>query len=207
MITLLAIAPEDGWAFVRKDGVILLVKPPYTKLATLQVDARTVENAVSTHGFEHVPPERSFASWSGLISFLHGQVLESRKARGRPLPDSGVGESFLQVAPKEVLETFLARVEHELLPNKKWDHAQKLLLAMLKTPRVRSEEDLASRAALLLERAMKLEERAEELRRSACEEAEPLESDFPLAASRYGAERLKEQAHSICETHQIWAFA
>ncbi len=47
MIELLAVADEVGWAYVRCEKDVFLVRPPYTKSSRTLVDDQTVEKAVA----------------------------------------------------------------------------------------------------------------------------------------------------------------
>lgn len=95
MLKLLAVAPEDGWAFVRvQDTTCCLVRPPYAKSNVLLADDAAVKTALSKHGFVSPVDDRTFVDWATLIAFLNRQVLQSRAATALPLPEFGAGEEL-----------------------------------------------------------------------------------------------------------------
>ena len=149
MIQLLAIAPEDGWAFVRSEGRILLLRPPYGKRRRPSVEEGTVARAVAMEGFEAA--DQVFPDWIALFAFLEERFLAGRK----PLPAALAPESverILRHAPGSALEKILNRIEHEFLPGRHWDAASELLARFLavETP---AAAGLRPRAAELLVRS------------------------------------------------------
>ena len=150
MIQTVAVSYEDGWAYVRLDQRLYLIYPPYSSVGLTPADERTVERAIGTLGFSFL--EREFRGWQELVSFLHDRVVEARRERGRDVAESAPGREFLRVAPAEELRNFLNRVESELIPQQKLEHAENLLLAMLTTPEVQDHRDITKRAAELMQR-------------------------------------------------------
>jgi hypothetical protein len=150
MLKVLAIAAEDGWAFVRTDDDIRVVRPPYWHSNTSSTSEYSVQAAIARHGFS--PCDEQFADWEGLTAFLNEKVRASRLARGEEIRRRGLGAEILQFAPANVLESFLSRVETELLPPGDWDSAERLLHDMLKVPEVRKNDSLFSRVCDLLVR-------------------------------------------------------
>ena len=203
MLELLAIAEEEGWAYVRQQGHIYLVRPPYVKSALRLVDEDVVEKAVGIHGFTAL--RRPFGDWRELISFLNQQIVDTRKARGKELAESGLGGRLLKFAPPEVLSRFLDRIKKELLPNKEWEHAEKLLLAMLVLPTVCSDQKLLKRVADLLRKTSKARERTEEAKRSLA--ARDLGKVWPRIIEQYGEKVVLDYAGSFTKTHRTWRFA
>jgi len=78
MIQLLALAPEDGWAFARSGDRILLLRPPYVRRRHPAVDESVVTRAVAVEGF--TAEDRVFADWPTLLAFLEEQFLAGRPA-------------------------------------------------------------------------------------------------------------------------------
>jgi hypothetical protein len=111
MIRLLAIAPEDGWAFVRSADRILLLRPPYSKRRHPTVEESVVARAVAVEGFEAA--DQVFPDWSTLFAFLEERFLAGREALPAALAPESV-ERILRHAPRPVLESLLDRIEHEL---------------------------------------------------------------------------------------------
>jgi hypothetical protein len=128
MIQLLALAADDGWAFVRSADRILLLRPPYGKRRHPAVDENAVHRAVAVEGF--TAEDRNFPDWSTLLTFLEERFLAGRPALSAALAPESV-ERILRHAPRPVLESLLDRIEHELLPNRQWDAASELLARFL----------------------------------------------------------------------------
>jgi len=149
MLELLALALEDGWAYVRTGDVIQLARPPYHTDGLLTVAESTVEAAVTKHGF--VASDKTFANWEALIAHLRQRVEETQ-------PDSPsaqeIGQAYWEVANERDLTLALEHVEQELLPSGKYDHATRLVSAMVDHSSVLTDNgSLATNAARLLSRA------------------------------------------------------
>ena len=206
MIELLALAPEDGWAYVRTEKGIRLLRPPYINGTSSFVEEHTVEKAVCTHGFTAMTEH--FADWGRLIDFLNQRVVESRQAHGQTIPEPGaMGQDMLKMAPPDVLITFLDRVERELLPQHQWSHAESLLLAMIRLPTVRQDAELHERATTLL--SILLHDR-DNFERARCRLAAgnvDFDTNFPKAIERYGRDALIQYGEEICQRAGILTFA
>ena len=148
MIETVAVSYEDGWAYVRSDGSLYLIHPPYSSTGLIPSDEHAIEKAVGALGFSVLG--REFRGWRELVAFLHDRVAEARRRRGRDVAESAPGKEFLRLAPVEDLRHFLDCVESELVPQQKLDHAENLLLAMLTTPEVQDYRDITTRAAQLM---------------------------------------------------------
>lgn len=204
MLELLALAPADGWAFVRSDGRIRLVRPPYDQTTSSTVTERVVETAVLKQGFNRLGETKNFDSWQELIGFLNGTIREERSPEGLEV---GIGGRMLEYAPLDVLSGFLDRVERELLPSHKWEAAQSVLTAMLELPRVRQDATLCTRATDLLIAAIQEAARARQLLHRLASDVASFDSDFPRASRRYGPEKVASYAAEIAQRCGIFAFA
>ena len=204
MLELLAVAPEDGWAFVRENDATCLVRPPYAKSNVRKVDDAAVETALSKHGFVVPNRDRTFGDWATLVACLNRQVLQSRATAGRPVPELGAGEAILGVAPIDVLSGFLDRVENELLPTHQLDHADNVLTAMLKVPAARNNAELCERISVLLWKVRESRSVAEAFRR---EVARPSNFDlkYPMIARSFGRDRVMELADKVASMGQVFA--
>ncbi|HLM76124.1 MAG TPA: hypothetical protein VK459_25635 [Polyangiaceae bacterium] len=192
MISLLAAAFEDGWAFVRQGYTIYLVRPPYQKRDLVEVNEATVERAIHAHGF--APELLPFQDWSALIDFLRERIVSTSRARAERASETKAAALLLRNATPAVLEGYLDRVEHELLPSLDLDAALRLLCAMSGLENVASEPALRDRTASLLERVVERMDEARAARASAAlvsalvsEDPAKIARSFPLAAERYGS--------------------
>ena len=148
MLKLILAAFHDGWAFVRDEQEVWLLRPPYRRETMTLANDATFQRALLDPGFE--PVDREFATWAELIELLR-QTLVERSPRRAP-EEKAAGRALLPYASVEVLQRYLDRVERELIPAKSWLSAQEILVALIATERARSDEALHRRAATLLER-------------------------------------------------------
>lgn len=189
MLKLLAVAPEDGWAFVRTGGSILLVRPPYSHSNCCDVAEHAVEKGVTRHGFSAC--ERDFADWRELIGFLNEEVRKTRSARGEQIVREGLGAQMMQFASEDVLERFLGRIETELLPSGSWEPAERLLIDMLRLPRVCQNPSLLARVSDLLGRIVKARKDSEARRQNLLED-DDIVAQCPGLRQRYNSDELAE---------------
>jgi len=204
MLELLAVAPEDGWAFVRVKGTTCLVRPPYAKSNVIQADDAAVETALFKHGFVSPSGKRTFVDWAALVAFLNQQVLQSRADAGQPLPELGAGKELLMIAPREVLDSFLDRVENELLPEHQLDHASNLLTAMLRAPAARTNTQICDRVSVLLGKVQESRAAAETFRWEVARISN-FDSVFPTIARLHGRERVMGLAEEVASRGQVFA--
>ncbi|HKH47648.1 MAG TPA: hypothetical protein VKM72_23570 [Thermoanaerobaculia bacterium] len=188
MIRLLAIAPEDGWAFVRSADRILLLRPPYGKRRHPAVEESVVARAVAVEGFEAA--DQVFPDWPALFAHLEERFLAGRKALPAALAPEAI-ERILRHAPPSALESLLDRIEQEILPGRQWDAAGELLARFLAvdTP---ATAGLRPRAAELL---------------VSCQQARSATGErwqrmtgagrAPLATAKYGLEPVRAHAERI----------
>lgn len=158
MIRLLAIAPDDGWAFASSEGQIRLLRPPYDKRRHPVVPESSVDRAVAVEGFTASAEE--FPDWQELFDHLEERFLAGRPPLPAALAPETV-ERILFYAPPASLAGLLDRIERELLPDRHWDVSSQLLSGLLAIdPPVPAE--LRSRARDLLLRCNRERSEAEE---------------------------------------------
>jgi hypothetical protein len=191
MIQLLALAPEDGWAFARSANRILLLRPPYGKRRHPLVDESVVSRAVAVEGF--VAESRDFSDWPALFAFLEERFLAGRKVLPAALAPESI-ERILRHAPLSTLEGLLDRIERELLPDRQWDAAGELLARFLVVDSP-AATGLRPRAAEILVRCQKARSAATERRHRLVESVQA-----PLAAEKYGLEPVRARAEGIRQT-------
>ena len=201
MLELLAIASEDGWAFVRTEGDIVLARPPYSASNSSSVSEASVEKAVVHHGFS--ASEREFPNWRELIEFLNQQVRETRDARGEEIQREGLGAQMMEFASRGILENFLGRIETELLPSASWEPAERLLIDMLKVSRVRQDEQLHSRATNLLDLTVKARREFETHREDLLKEENGIFARCPILRECYDPVRLEAYNKQVGRRGQL----
>ena len=201
MIELLAIAPEDGWAFIRRDCQVLVVRPPYRLNSLSGASEATVQKAVSAHGFQVA--QGTFGDWRSLVEFLREQIVEARKARGQKVPEPAEVKRLVRHAPPRVLERYLDRIESELLPGREWNAALELLTTLLRLDSVKKSSHLHSRAIELLEKLRESMRRANGERRELVDQEKDFRRLFPRATERYGLEPITHVARGIAASGQL----
>jgi hypothetical protein len=192
MISLLAAAFEDGWAFAREGYTIYLVRPPYRARDRVEVNEAAVERAIRAHGF--APELLPFQDWDALVSFLRERIVSTSRARAEKAEETKAAARLLKNATPAVLEGYLDRIEHELLPSLEIDAALRLLTAMSGLEVVAAAPALRDRTASLLARVVERMDEARAARASAVlvsalisEDPAKIARSFPLAAERYGS--------------------
>jgi hypothetical protein len=193
MISLIAAAYSDGWAFVRQGYTISLIRPPYDQRDFAKVDEGTVERAVRAHGY--APELLSFPDWEPLVELLKKRVVEAAIARVEKEKEAQSAARLLKGASEEVILAYLNRVEGELVPGQKLEPALCLLAAVSGLPQVAERPALRERASRLLEDVVL---RITSSRADAWPAAEDaiamdpgaLARSFPRASERYGSALL-----------------
>lgn len=145
-----AISPAEGIGIVRTGKTLRLLRPPYVWSDTPELAENSLRDAILRHGFSAC--EKQFDSWKDVIEFLNEQVVIVRRALGKEIPDSVSGRDVIAVAPPEILNSFLDRVEAEIIPQRLFDHAENILLAILITGVGARHPEVGVRAATLLQR-------------------------------------------------------
>jgi hypothetical protein len=205
MLELLAMALEDGWAYVRSDDEIRLVRPPYTRRSSWIVSREAVNDALSRQGFVRPPAERrEFAGWRELIAFLEEQIVAARRIAGAAALEDGIGEQLLDFAPPEVLRRFVERVRVELIPGCKWEHAENVLLKMLSLRSFREAPGLSEEAVGLLQQVVAGRARQEQSRRALVPQNGDLTA-FPQTMQRYGPLAVQQLADAIVDRGHVFA--
>ena len=148
MLKALAFAPEDGWAFVQEREHVWLLRPPYSRESRAEVSGSVVAKAVNHYGFHAA--DTTFGSWREIITFLEEQVVS---AADPALPDVERLERLLPRAPVDVIETYLDRIESELIPQREWEGAMTLLTHLMRLNAVKSDPELLDRAVDLAARS------------------------------------------------------
>lgn len=206
MLELLALAAEDGWAYVRHNENVQLVRPPYSRNSSTTVSPDCVATAVARFGFA-IPPveQRRFPDWQALIAFLNAEVVHARSDRGQPLPAGDVGQELLAFAPPETLRQFLDRVESELLPANRLEHAASLLGNMLKLPVVRCDDGLYNRATDLFQRVFDRQSQRTRERQGLAANAADFQAVFPRTVEMYGQQPVANIAATIQSRGTVFA--
>lgn len=198
MLELQALAPEDGWAFVKSGDRTLLVRPPYERAQMVEVTADAVGRAIGAHGFQAA--SHVFADWDQLIGHLRSELVRSN--RERPTLDQPV-RRLLQLAPRAILERYLDRVEQELVPQGDWISAIEVVQALLELDRVIADAELRRRASDLLKTAVAGLGRQNEARIGLANHAADIVGRFPRTSRRYGERPLRDYFAKVRSHHVL----
>jgi hypothetical protein len=159
-IKIVAIAPNDGWGFIEKEGKISLLRPPYTSSNQTEVSWKFVENAIHLHGFDVC--DIALNSVNEVVRYLKETYIESKKKQGVSLPSSEQLRELLKYATDDVLLEYLERAEKELIPEGKLDAAESIASELRKLERVRTNPKMLESVIEILEKCNKERKRMEE---------------------------------------------
>jgi hypothetical protein len=155
-IKLVASVPEDGDAIVCEGDSTFLLRPPYTRASRVALTPADVQEAITKHGF--TAEDTGFANYDDLIAHLERQIERSREDSGIPLPQKLPLVDTLALAPASVIKGFLERTEKELLPDRKWDQAEDILINILAA---RNEIELRQAALSLRDKLRAAQQRSQ----------------------------------------------
>jgi hypothetical protein len=184
VIHLVAVAYDDGYAFVREGDALYSVRPPFS--AKRLASESSAERAITGFGFERA--EGPFKDWTSLIDHLKGELIRRREEAGAH-PDTKRIRQLVERAPKRIVETFLEKIEHELIPNKEWKAVMSLLTSLLRNKAVECDASLLRRCADLQSRSLE-EQNSRTVGLEELEE-EALRIEFPFGWDRYGEDILR----------------
>jgi len=173
MLTLLAYAPDERWAYVQEGDRCLLLRPPYHQdLAVREAD---VERAVTVHGY--ATSDRTFATRRELFNFLRDESVRVWREHNPPVDLASLREKLLDVLSVEDLDRHITRAQGKFDQGRSRD-----ALALL--------DRLGTAKALTHEQRLHIGEMRGHIRARADEEARqklsalraPLALKFPRAA-------------------------
>lgn len=145
-----ALSPAEGIGIIRSGQTLRLVRPPYTRHDAPALSEESLQDAILRHGFSAF--RQQFQTWEDAIIFLNQQAAITRRSLGKEVPIDIPGPEIFDVAPPEVLDAFLDRIERETIPRRRFDHAEDFLLALLRSKACTRQPSIVPRAAGLLQR-------------------------------------------------------
>lgn len=145
-----AMSPAEGIGIIRCGQSLRFVRPPYTLAGSHVLAEDSLQDAILKHGFSS--SDKQFQTWEEVIAFLNEAAAAFRRALGKEIPEEIPGQDIIDIAPPEVLNAFLDRIEKDLIPQRLFDHAEGLLLALLKSKAWTRQPEIVNRAAELLQR-------------------------------------------------------
>jgi len=148
-IELLAIAPDDGWGFIKIDNQIKLIQPPYSDADIFVLAEDAVAKSVDLYGFNYC--NKSFENILEVIAFLEDQYVKSKESAGITLPSLEEIKKLLVYANKDVIRRYIKRINDELLPKFKFSSASYLASELLKLEKVRKSPEMVIQLADVLQ--------------------------------------------------------
>jgi len=115
-LKIIAIASQDGWAFVQEDTRIVLLKPPYNYLDMVHVTRATVQKAIDIHGFEKCDVNKEFNNIGEIIQYIKRDYVQFKKTQGIDMPTPEELKGLLNYANDDVLISYLNKARNELIP-------------------------------------------------------------------------------------------
>ncbi len=155
-IILEAFSPTDAVAIIRSKQCLRLCRPPYKQINTIELPESAIEDAVLNHDFH--ASGASFDDWAAVIYFLNQQLIAYRKSCGRSVAETLNTIEILDVAPLEILQNFLKKVENELIPQRQFAHAKNFLIALLESNATQEYPELKIQAVKILKQIQQVEE-------------------------------------------------
>ena len=200
MLKIIAIASEDGWAFVDRDGEVLLIKPQYSQSNLLATSRVSAGKAIYKYRFEAM--DESFPDWAALLEFLRRRLSE-RHSKEDVAPPGEFAPEILEDAPKELKAKLLAWIGKELIPNREWKAAIVLLKALQKSTGTMDEPELRESVLRMLNDC------AEgmlgcDLDRWELSQEVDVAKQFPVLADAQDPDAVKKLAQEVAEKHQVF---
>src|SRR5262245_51315847 len=121
MLTLLAYAPDERWAFVRDGGRVVLVRPPFQN--DMAASDAEVGRAVTVLGFAAL--ERDFNGRRALLDFLSEESVRVWRARAPAKDLDSLRRDLLAVLTAADIDEQIAHAQEEVEAGK-LDEAQTL---------------------------------------------------------------------------------
>lgn len=201
MISLIAADFANGWAFVQREGEILLIHPPYHRTSLSIVSNEILQKAVATYGF--TATDECFECWDAVIDYLKGKLVDYHKALGYGEPDSDTIAEMLQYAPPEILEEYLGRITAEMFPNREFKPAIQLLKRMISLEGIQNNPTLLSKiVALLAECVGRME--LEDIKKEGLLTDEDSLKEFPEAIRQWEPSAINSYRRQVQERRTMW---
>ena len=137
-INIIAIAVDDGWAFIVKEGKIFLLSPPYT--SHTEVSRKVVEHSIYLYRVEEC--DIVLNSIDDAVEYLKKKYIESMKKRGIKIPSSKQLRRLWKYATDDVLLKCLKKIKNELIPEGKLDIAKSMASDLIKLEKVQNNSEM-----------------------------------------------------------------
>lgn len=199
MIKLLAFLPLDGSAIIEREDVLFFVYPPFEKQNLQPIERKVLDKAILRYDF--CAANECFETWDLLISFLDAKVHEARLQQGQNLSEINLGREIIDCAPPEILNRYLDKVEHELIPFLQLEQAEAVIYTMLES---------GNPSKPIRSRAIELSKCITHQRKKCFDKRSELLHDDSIFESLQKSGEMgyaKKLTHTIQQRKSIWRFA
>lgn len=198
-LKIVAIARDEGLAFIVEDGRTLLLRPPYLASNQIEVSGKSAEKAVSSLGFERC--DLTFPSISAVVKYLKDEYITTKKSKGIKLPPSRRLKDVLKYATDDILLEYLEKAKNELIPEGKINAAASLVFDLIELEKVKNNPEMLKMAVEIIEvwnrRKLRIEEMVyDDLRKTWTKR-------FPLAVRKYSMRGIVRRQQSIAKRGQL----
>jgi hypothetical protein len=204
MLKLRALEPRDGWAFVARNGEVLLIKPPYRESNVTGTSELVLKRAITEYGFDSLDVD--FSSWEDLLQYVKSEITKNATETKTNINFEYLGADILRLAPLKTIKNLVARLQNELVPQGEWGAALQVLKALQRLEIVQRNAELQAEITALFaqcaEGALRKHHCYEELQLTTEQE---IKAEFPLAAVAHKPSEIKKLAQRIANEHQIVA--
>ncbi|MFX0066378.1 MAG: hypothetical protein ACFFC7_29820, partial [Candidatus Hermodarchaeota archaeon] len=149
-IKVIALAPNDGWAYIERENKITLLRPPYTPSNQVEVSMKDVKDAIELYGFEKCVFTAN--TIEEVIKFLEQQYFKSNELEILELPSLEQLKEFLEDAPDDVLFKYIEKAQKELIPKGELEIAKSIALDLLSFEKVKQNPKMHAMATEIIER-------------------------------------------------------
>lgn len=120
---MVALAKDDGWAIVKIDGNLYMLRPPYSE--HVELTENDIAKAIRRHGFEACNEE--FDTLDDVIKFLKDVYVEAMEKRGIKCPTHEELKQHLRYISEDMLLRWIARIESDSIPCGEFDKASLII--------------------------------------------------------------------------------
>ena len=139
-ISIIALAPKDGWAFISRDGRIYLIRPPYDQDDEIEVSIDEVAQRFDSCEFREV--HASFENEDDLIDFIKKAFIELRKNQNSFTPSSDQLIELLNYSTNEALSQLLGKIRNEMIRSGRYLDAINIVDMLLKIDNIEQRDDI-----------------------------------------------------------------
>ena len=202
-IKIIAISPNDGWAFITIKDKIFLLRPPYITSNQIGVSEKDVENAIYIHGFENC--NITHDNIKSVIRFLKEQYIESKKKQNISLPTSEQLRELLKYATDDILFKYLERIERELILQGKFYEAKSIALELMELSKVKNNTEMVEMVMTIFKECKNGEHEKEKIAMNILDDGnQNYGAKFPNAVKHYSLEVINSVKREVANRGSVF---